>query len=154
MQWPGRKSKHPFKKHYYYIYIYIWGIRQTRSAKVTYNQYICQKKNKQYVAVCTVPVRMFREHTIARLTHSPHATKIVRIRCYTVLSTICKCKDVNHTISVSNKCLLKNNIHHLFIYNYLYSFSIIRICLSFIRMKSHKTPAVPLRTTSGTCTTG
>ena len=36
---------------------------------------------------------------IARLTHSMYTTKIARIRCYTMASTICKCQDVQHTIS-------------------------------------------------------
>ena len=32
--------------------------------------------------------------TITRLTHSPYTTKIARIRCYTMLSTIFNCKDL------------------------------------------------------------
>ena len=36
--------------------------------------------------------------TIARLTHSLYTTKMARIRCYTMLSTILS-KDVQHTIS-------------------------------------------------------
>ena len=36
--------------------------------------------------------------TIARLTHSLYTTKIARIRCYMMLSTIFKCQDVQHTI--------------------------------------------------------
>ena len=42
--------------------------------------------------------------TISRLTHSPYATKIARIKRYTMLSTIFKCQDVPHTISVCVKC--------------------------------------------------
>ena len=37
---------------------------------------------------------------IARLTHSPYTTQIARVRCYTTLRTIFKCKDVQHTINV------------------------------------------------------
>ena len=42
--------------------------------------------------------------TFARLTHSLHTTKIARIICYTMLSTVFKCKDVQHTVSVDIKC--------------------------------------------------
>ena len=42
--------------------------------------------------------------TITRLTHSPYATKIGRIRCYTMPSTIFKLQDVEHTISVYIEC--------------------------------------------------
>ena len=52
----------------------------------TYNKYICQKKNKQYIAVGTVrtfidvhQVKNFQ--TIVRLTGSPYTTKTARIRC-------------------------------------------------------------------------
>ena len=46
--------------------------------KVTYNKYICRKKEKQqYSAV----------------------TKIARMRGYTMLSTIFKCQEVPHTLS-------------------------------------------------------
>ena len=36
--------------------------------------------------------------SITRLTHSPYITEIARIRRYTMLSTIFKCQDVQHTI--------------------------------------------------------
>ena len=36
---------------------------------------------------------------IASITHSPYTTKIPRIRCYAMLSTIFKCQDVQHAIS-------------------------------------------------------
>ena len=45
-----------------------------------------------------------RALTIVMLIHSLYTTKTVRIRCYTMLSTIFKCKDVQHTISVYIKC--------------------------------------------------
>ena len=45
-----------------------------------YNEYVCQKKEKQpYISVGAV-------QTITRLTHSPYTTKMARIRCYTMLS--------------------------------------------------------------------
>ena len=55
-------------------------------SKATYNKHICQKKDKQYIAVCTV--RMFIEPSVVRLTPSLDTTKLARIRCYTMLSTI------------------------------------------------------------------
>ena len=42
-----------------YIDIYIKGIEQTLVSEVAYNNYICQKKEQQYIAVGTV--RMFIE---------------------------------------------------------------------------------------------
>ena len=41
------------------IHIYIEGVKHTLSSKATYNKYICQKIEKQYIAVGTV--RMFIE---------------------------------------------------------------------------------------------
>ena len=62
------------------------------------------EEEKQYVAVGTVR-SSWREQvlTIIRLTHSLYTTKLFRIKCYTMLSTISWCKDVQHAISVS-KC--------------------------------------------------
>ena len=40
-------------------YIYIQGIYQTLLYKATYNKYVCQKKEKKYIAVGTV--RIFKE---------------------------------------------------------------------------------------------
>ena len=54
----------------------------------TYNNFIGQKKEKLQYASRTKCQAL----TIARLTHSPYATKIARIRCYTMLSTIFKCQ--------------------------------------------------------------
>ena len=55
--------------------------------------------------------------TIVRLTHSPYTIKITRIGHYTMLSTIFKCQDVQHTISAyiksqesqSDCCFFMNN---------------------------------------------
>ena len=73
--------------------------------KATYNKSICQKKRKNniYRYRCSKDVRRtkYQALTISRLTHSPYTTKIARIRCYTMLlSTIFKCMDIKHTISV------------------------------------------------------
>ena len=61
----------------------------------TYNNFICQKKEKLQYASRTKCQAL----TIARLTHSPYATKIARIRRYATLSTMVKCTDVQRTIS-------------------------------------------------------
>ena len=59
--------------------------------------YCCRYSKDVHRTKCQAP-------TIARLIHSPYATKIARIRCYTMLSTILKCKVIQHTISVDIKC--------------------------------------------------
>ena len=41
---------------------------------------------------------------IARLIHSLYTTKVARLRCYKMLSTIFKCYDVQHTISATEGC--------------------------------------------------
>ena len=85
--------------------IYIEGIQQMLLSKVTYNKYICQKKEKQYIARYRryskdVHRTECQEPSITRLTHSLYTTKIARIIRYTMLSTIFKCQDVQHTLSV------------------------------------------------------
>ena len=64
----------------------------------------CQKKEKQqYIAVgMDVHRKSTKGLIIARLTHSPYTTRIGRIRCYTMLSTICKCRDVQ---TYNNVCV-------------------------------------------------
>ena len=76
-------------------------------SKVTYNKYICQKKEKQYIAVeysKDVHRTKSKALTIASLTHFLCTTKIARIRRYTMLSTIFKHEDVQRTISLYIKC--------------------------------------------------
>ena len=46
--------------------------------------------------------------TIALLTRSPYTTKIARIRCYTMLSTIVNCRDVQHCAYI--KC--QDDVQH------------------------------------------
>ena len=55
-------------------------------SKVTYNKYICQKKEKQYIAVSTVTmfIRAMHWFTMLRLP----IPKLDRIRLYKMLSTI------------------------------------------------------------------
>ena len=65
------------------FYVYI---EQTLLSKVTYNKYIYQKKEKQQYK--DVHRTKCQAQTITRLTHSLYTTKIARIRCYTMLSTI------------------------------------------------------------------
>ena len=71
-------------------------------------KYICQKKEKKRIYHCRYIENVHRTKcqalTITRLTHSLYATKIARIRRYTMLSTICACKDIQHTISAYIKC--------------------------------------------------
>ena len=71
-----------------------------------YNKYISQKKEKQqYIAVCTVRIHRTNKHLTIRLIHFPYTKNIARIRCYVMLSTIFKCKDVQYdTVSVYIKC--------------------------------------------------
>ena len=81
------------------VHIYIQGLSQTLLSNKTYIKYICHRNVKQYNAVGTL--RMFIEpsakHLLTRLTHSPCATKTARVGCNTMLSTIFKCQDVQHT---------------------------------------------------------
>ena len=44
--------------------------------------------------------------TIIRLNHCPYTTKIARIRCYKIHSTLFKCQDVQHTISAYEGCAM------------------------------------------------
>ena len=71
---------------------------------MSYNKSICQKKEKQqYIAVGAVRLEPSDQEppiTITRLTRSACTTEIARISRYTVLSTVLKCQDVQHTISV------------------------------------------------------
>ena len=47
--------------------------------------------------------------TIVSLTHSPYTTKIARIRCYTMLSTVIECQDVRPTMSAYIKQRIKGS---------------------------------------------
>ena len=56
---PSRHHSHILIEHTFchihcQIYIYIQDIQQTPLSKATYNQYICQKEEKLYIAVGTV----------------------------------------------------------------------------------------------------
>ena len=57
-----------------------------------------------YMAVSTV--RMF---ILPSTNNSPYTTKMARRRRYTMLSTVLKCQDVQHTISAYIKC---QDVHH------------------------------------------
>ena len=86
-------------KHETSMYTFTLKALSKTLSKTTYNKSICHKKEKQqYIAVGTIRSKC-QALTITRLTHSPYATKLARIRCYTVLSIIFRCQDVQHTIS-------------------------------------------------------
>ena len=73
-------------------------------SKATYSKYICQKKENNIVVTCRYSKDVDRTKcqalTIVRITPSLYTTKRARIRCYTMLSIIFKCQDVQHAISV------------------------------------------------------
>ena len=66
--------------------------------RLTISTLVRIKRNNIFLYIyCSPPI--VQALTIARLNHSLYTTKIARIRFYTMLSTIFKFKDVQHTIS-------------------------------------------------------
>ena len=94
-------------------FVYILDIWQTLLSKATDKVHLTEESETR-IYLCWYSKDVHRTKCqaikIARLSHSPYTTHIARVRCYTMLSTIFKCQDVHHTISVKGVLVRKRGV--------------------------------------------